>query len=612
MANPLTRVLRFGWRSLDFIRRLVHLLLMLLVLVVIFALFSDTPVIVPRTAALVVKPTGELVEQLEGRPIDRALNEASGDGETQTLVRDLAKAILHAADDRRIQALVLDLDQMNGGGLIKLQAVAEALATFRRSGKRVVAYGSGFDQARYFLAAQADEIYMHPLGSVFLQGFGFYRAYFGEAAEDLSIDFNVFRTGEHKSYHDYLTRRDMSDAEKQEIRVVLDQLWRSYRESVGAARGIAAEELQSMADDYLDQLRQEDGDMAALARESGLVDELLTLPELERRMIDIVGEDPDSGSYSHIDHRTYLAALGQSAERGRDRREVAVIVASGNILPGDQPPGSVGAETFVELIRAARDRDQVAAVVLRIDSGGGSQFASDLIYEELRMLRESGKPVLTSMGDLAASGAYLLSIAADEVWARPDTLTGSIGVTAMLPTVDRALARLGVNIDGVGTTRYSGDLSPLRSLSPEAAEILTVSVDSSYRHFIQQVAQARELSVSDVEAVAGGRIWTGRDAQRLGLVDQLGDLDAVVAAAAARGGLGDEYRINFLQQELSIEESLALELLTSFIRTTGLSAQPRIAAWFERMTRSMDRELGGLLQLQDPRQVYYHCFCQLR
>ncbi len=185
-------------------------------------------------------------------------------------------------------------------------------------------------------------------------------------------------------------------------------------------------------------------------------------------------------------------------------------------------------------------------------------------------------------------------------------------MTAMLPTVDRALARLGVNIDGVGTARYSGDLSPLRSLSPEAAEILTISVDNSYRHFVQQVAEARELAVTDVEAVAGGRVWTGRDAQRLGLVDQLGDLDAVVAAAAAREGLGDDYRINFLEQELSIEESLTLELLTSFIRTTGLSAQPQIAAWFERMTRSVDRELGGLLQLRDPRQVYYHCFCQLR
>lgn len=611
MANPVTRVLRFGWRALDFLRRFLHLLLMLLVLGLVFAIFSRTPVIVPRTAALVVVPTGTLVEQLEGRPIDRALNEAGGDGETQTLVRDLTKAILRAADDRRIQALVLDLDRMEGGGLIKLQTVADALARFRQSGKRVVAYGSGFDQASYFLAAQADEVYMHPLGAVFLQGFGYYRAYFAEAAEALSIDINVFRTGEHKSYHDYLIRQDMSDAEKQEIRVFLDQLWRSYRESVGAARGIEADELQRIADDYLDLLRGQNGDMAILARQAGLVDELLTAPELEQRMIAIVGADEKSGSYSQIDHRAYLAALEQSPERQRGS-EVAVIVASGNILPGDQPPGSVGADSFSELIRTARERDDIAAVVLRIDSGGGSQFASDLIYEELRLLRESGKPVLASMGDLAASGAYLLSIGADEVWARPDSLTGSIGVTAMLPTFDRALGRLGVNIDGVGTARYTGDLSPLQSLSPEAAEILQISVDSSYRHFLRQVADARGLSLSDVEAVAGGRVWTGRDARRLGLVDKLGDLDDVVAAAAARAGMGDDYRINFLEQDLSLEESLTLELLTGFIRTPLLSSRPSVAGWLEHLASGLDQELGGLFELRDPRDLYYHCFCQLR
>lgn len=611
MANPVTRVLRFGWRVLDFLRRFLHLLLMLLVLVLVFAVFSRTPVIVPGTAALVVVPTGTLVEQLAGRPIDRALNEASGDGETQTLVRDLTRAILSAADDRRIQALVLDLDRMEGGGLIKLQAVADALATFRQSGKRVVAYGSGFDQSSYFLAAQADEVYMHPQGAVFLQGFGYYRAYFAEAAEALSIDINVFRTGEHKSYHDYLTRQDMSDAEKQEIRVFMDQLWLSYREGVGAARGIPVDDLQRLADDYLDMLRGQDGDTAVLARQAGLVDELLTPPELEQRMTAIVGADEKSGSYNQIDHRAYLAALKQTPERQRGS-EVAVIVASGNILPGDQPPGSVGADSFSELIRSARERDDIAAVVLRIDSGGGSQFASDLIYEELRLLRESGKPVLTSMGDLAASGAYLLSIGADEVWARPDSLTGSIGVTAMLPTFDRALGRLGVNIDGVGTARYTGDLSPLRSLSPEAAEILQISVDSSYQHFVRQVADARGLSLSDVEAVAGGRVWTGRDARRLGLVDNLGDLGDVVAAAAARAGLGDDYRVTFLEQDLSLEESLALELLTGFIKTPLLSSRPAVAGRIERLASRLDQELGGLFGLRDPRDIYYHCFCQLR
>ncbi len=611
MANPVTRILRFGWRVLDGLRRLIHLLLMLLVLVVALAVFSESPVIVPRTAALVVAPTGVLVEQLEGRPLDRAINEATGDGQVQTLIRDLNKAILGAADDPRIQALVLNLDGLDGGGLIKLQEVADALAEFRESGKRIVAYGGAYDQAGYFLAAQADEIYMHPLGSVFLRGFGFYRAYFGEAAERLSLDINVFRTGEHKSYHDYLTRDDMSDAEKQEIRVALDQLWRSYRDEVGAARGIPAETLQNMSDNYLDLLRAEEGDTARLARQMGLVDELLTMPQVEQRLIEIVGEDPDSGSFNQIDHLTYLQALHQSREP-HHRKEVAVIVASGNILPGEQAPGSVGADTFVQLIREARDRDQVAAVVLRLDSGGGSQFASDLIFDELRQLRESGKPVFASMGDMAASGAYLLAVGTDEIWARPDTLTGSIGVTAMLPTADRALARLGIQIDGVGTTRYSGDFSPLRSLSPEAAEILQLSVDSSYRRFVEQVAEARGLSVGDVEAVAGGRVWTGRDAQRLGLVDQLGDLQAAVAAAAERSGLGEDYRINFLEQDLSIEETLALNLLSNAARISSWPMSAKAPSLLGRLLSGLDQEMDGLIGLRDPRDIYYHCLCELR
>jgi protease-4 len=611
MANPVTRILRFGWRVLDGLRRLIHLLLMLLVLVIALAVFSESPVIVPRTAALVVAPTGVLVEQLEGRPLDRAINEATGDGQVQTLVRDMNKAILGAADDPRIQALVLNLDGLDGGGLIKLQEVADALARFRESGKRVVAYGGAYDQAGYFLAAQADEIYMHPLGSVFLRGFGFYRAYFGEAAERLSLDINVFRTGEHKSYHDYLTRDDMSDAEKQEIRVALDQLWRSYRDEVGAARGIPAETLQNISDNYLDLLRAEEGDTGKLARQLGLVDELLSMPQVDQRLIEIVGEDPDSGSFNQIDHLTYLQALHQSREP-HHTKEVAVIVASGNILPGEQAPGSVGADTFVQLIREARDRDQVAAVVLRLDSGGGSQFASDLIFDELQQLRDSGKPVFASMGDMAASGAYLLAAGTDEIWARPDTLTGSIGVTAMLPTADRALARLGIQIDGVGTTRYSGDFSPLRSLSPEAAEILQLSVDGSYRHFVEQVAEARGLSVGDVEAVAGGRVWTGRDAQRLGLVDQLGDLQAAVAAAAERSGLGEDYRINFLEQDLSLEETLAMNLLSNAARISSWPMSAQAPSLLGRLLSRLDREMDGLLGLRDPRDIYYHCLCELR
>ncbi len=613
MLNVIRGFFRFLWHLLDGLRKAVHLMLMLVVLLLCLVLISTTaPVIVPSSSVLVISPSGDLVDQLSGTPLDRAL-ETAGGPETETLVSDLVEAIDQGANDARIQALLLSLDDMGAAGLTKLNRVADAVARFRASGKRVVASSSYYSQGQYLLASGADEIYVHPLGSVFLQGFGFYRLFLGEAIESLMIDWHVFRSGDYKTMYDSVSRSEMSEVEKQESRVLIDQLWQSYRDRVATARSTTPDNLQRFSDDYLDRLRGAEGDMALLAKQEGLVDELLSYEELESRLIDLVGEDEDTGSYSQIDFRDYLAATRLAGRASRDGQgQVAVIVASGVIVDGDQPPGTVGSESMAALIREARDDEEIKAVVLRVDSGGGGQFASDVILAELELLRQAGKPLIVSMGDTAASGGYLISLAGDEIWANPETITGSIGTVAAIPAFDRALERIGVRVDGIGTTRYSGDFSALTGLSPEAQEILQLSVDSSYRRFLEQVAAARSMTMDQVEPVAGGRVWTGRDAQRLGLVDRLGEIEDAIESAAARASLGEDYGVIYLERPIGFGDALALRLLTGargiLGRFSAGSRGPSLSRLIERFVPEVDR----LLELRDPRGIYYDCFCGVR
>ncbi len=612
MLQLIRTVFRFFWRLLDGLRKVVHLILMLFLLALFVALVSPAPVIVPSSSALVISPSGDLVDQLTGTPLDRAL-EAAGGELGETLVGDLVEAIDRAADDSRIEALVLNLDEMGSAGLTKLHRVAEAMARFRESGKRIVAAGGGYSQTQYLLAATADEIYLHPLGDVFLQGFGYYRLFFGEAVDSLLVDWHVFRAGDYKTLHDSATRSQMSEVEKQEARIFIDQLWQGYRDRIATARSTTPDAIQQFADGYLDRLREADGDMALLAKQASLVDELLTFDEVERRLVELVGEDKETGSYRQIDFRDYLHATRIAGGRSADGEgDVGVIVASGMIIDGEQPPGTVGSDSMIELIRQARDDDDIRAVVLRVDSGGGSQFASDLILSELKLLRDTGKPLIVSMGDIATSGGYLISLAAEEIWASPDSVTGSIGVVAALPVADRALEKIGIRLDGIGTTRYSGDFSPLGGLSPEAQEIIQLSVDASYRRFLAQVAQGRSMSVEEVEPIAGGRIWTGRDAQRLGLVDKLGGLDEAIESAAERAGLEDDFAVRYLERAIDFGDALAIRFLT------GVSALARRAGFeiggspFEGLLRRLAPESARLLELRDPRGIYYDCFCGVR
>ena len=604
---------RSVWRALDGVRKTVHLLLMLLVLLGIVLALASRPHKLPGAFALIVSPEGLLVEQYSGDPVSRALEAAQGLPRAETLVSDLVEAIDEAAADSRVKAIQLEVDGLAGGSMDKLATVADALRRFSESGKPVVAYAAGVPMRAYYLAAHADELYLDPQGVVLLQGFGYYRHYYKSAMEKLSLDWYVFSAGEAKSFADPYRRDDMSEAERENLEPIASGMWRAWRDGVAQARGLEPELLDDYIDRFLPRLRAAGGDTGKVALDAGLVDGLRSVAEVEARLVDAGGHDPE-GDYVGVYAEDYLAAVRAKRMAGspsgdKESPSVGLIVARGEILPGEQPPGSIGDDSMRQLIRDARDDENVRALVLRIDSGGGSAAASEAIVRELDLVREAGKPVIVSMGGVAASGGYMIALPADEIWAHPTTVTGSIGVIGMFPNFGRLLGRLGVSLDGVGTHRYSGDFRLDREFSPEVMEIVQAVVDGAYERFLGQVGDWRDMPVDEVRELAEGRVWLGEVAVESGLVDRLGTLDDALASAADHAGLEEDFEVMLIEPELGFSERVMVELLSRAGRL-GISVWPR--SLLERLPveiRTLFTELERMDGFADPRGVYYHCLC---
>lgn len=603
---------RGTWRALDGLRRAVHLVLMLLVLVVVLAALASRPQKLPEAFALVVSPEGALVEQYSGDAVSRALEAARGMRRMETLVSELVEAIDLAVDDERVKAIHLELDAIGGGSIDKLASIAAALGRFRDAGKPVIASGAGFGLPQYYLAAHADEIYMNPLGGILLQGFGFYRNFYRTALDKLSLDWHVFRAGEAKSFGDRFTRDDMSAEERDNLLPIAQGLWATWRGEVAGARGLEPELLEDYIDNFLPRLKQAGGDLGQVALDAGLVDELLSAGEIEARLASTGGRDRD-GSYVGVYSEEYLAAVRaqprSAAPPASGRPAVGLIVARGDILPGEQPPGMIGDDTLRELFREAREDDSIRALVLRVDSGGGSQLAAEAIMRDLELVRAAGKPVVVSMGGMAASGGYAMALPADEIWAHPTTITGSIGVVLIVPNFGRLLERIGVTVDGVGTHRATGGFRLDREFDDEAKEILGILVEGAYDRFLGQVAEGRDMPVEEVRQLAEGRVWLGDVALEAGLVDRLGTLDEAVAAAAQLAGVEEDFDVVTLEPALSWGQRMIVNLLSGAARL-GLTAWPR--SLFERLPgelRTLFTELERLDGFADPRGLYYHCFC---
>ncbi len=612
--TTLRAILSGIWRGLDGLRKVLHLILLVVIFgVIVWAVSSSAPS-VPDRAALVVRPQGNLVEQLSGDPIQRAVENARGQQRQETLLWDLVEAIRGAATDDRIRVLVLDLDKMQGAGQPMLEELASAIHDFRASGKPVIAYGTAYDQDQYYLAAQADKVYLDPTGYVMIEGYSRYPLYFKGLLQKLGVDVNVFRVGTFKSAVEIFTRSDMSAADKQQSESYLNTLWSTYQKALTGVRKLPAGAINNYVDSLPKTVSAAGGDAAKVALQAGLVTALANRLQVERQLIGLVGEDRSTGSFNAISAEEYARIVDarKKLHDGNGGARIGVIVASGEIQDGKAPPGTIGGDSLSRLIREVRfDRD-IKAVVLRVDSPGGSVAASEEIYQELQALRAAGKPLVVSMGDLAASGGYYISAPANQIWASPATLTGSIGIFAIIPTIDQTLSKVGVSVDGVGTTPLAGALTIDRPLTTEVSALIQSQVDRGYQDFIDRVAAGRERTPQQIDAIGQGRVWAGADALRLGLVDRIGTLEDAVKSAAQLAKV-TQYQVEFVQPHLSWAEQLFQQAqaraAAGAVSLFHADAQSFALAEVANRLDPVARDFEQLARFSAPGHLYSYCFC---
>jgi len=592
------------WSGIDGARRVfVNLLFVALVIIFLMVLFSDDSPDVADGTALVISPKGQLVEQLTGQSIQRVVDEARGAVPPETLLKDVVDAIEAGKDDDRVQALVLNLSSFGGGRMTKLQDLRDAIVDFKTSGKKVVAVSDFYTQDAYYLAANADEILINRMGGVVLEGFGRYKMYYREGIERLGLDVHVFRVGEFKSAVEPYLRNDMSPEAKEANLEWLGDLWRIYLEDVAAARGMTVEQLEEYANEFPRLIEEANGDAAKAALDFGVIDQALTRIEVREHLIELVGEDEDTNSYNRISYDEYLKADNED-RFGRKAKgdQVGVIVARGPILDGSHPAGTIGGDSTAALIRQARNDEDIKAIVLRVDSGGGSAFASEIIRRECEKARADGKPVIASMGSVAASGGFWISTSSDQIWAYPSTITGSIGIFGMFPTYQRPLAKyLGVRVDGVSTAPLAG-LRPDRELPEEVGQVIQTMIDQGYREFLDRVAESRGMTTEEVDLIARGRVWSGADAHELGLVDNLGDLDDAIAAAAELAELGEDYEVSYIEKEVKFKDKMLKELMAKAIGFAGAEFEDETP--LDEVIRQIQRSAAEFAALNDPNHVY--------
>ena len=606
------RVFRGIWKPFDVLRRVLHLLLLLIIFLFIFAGLSgsaEKPLL--HASALVFQPKGVLVEELSGSATDRAYAEAIGNAVVETTVKDMVDILKLAKDDDKIPLMVLDLNQLAGGGLSKMQVLAEAVKDFKDSGKKIYVYANFLSQNQYYLASLADEVHLHPQGAVLIEGFGRYRMYYKDAIDKLLIDWNVFKVGEYKSYVEPYLRNDMSEQDKKSSGVWLKAMWDAYSADIESARGLGQGAITNYSNGFADTLEQNGGSMADAALSAGLVDKLSTLSEFRAVIIEKVGKQKKENTYQQVSLKSYMASHKIKADKKLGSKDkIAVVIAAGSILDGSQPSGSIGGDSTSKLIRKATNDKSVKALVLKVDSGGGSAFASDVILTALKEFKATGRPVITSMGSVAASGGYMISLAADEIWATPTTITGSIGIFGMLPTFDRTLDKLGLHVDGSGTTKLSGALEVGRPLDADVARIFQASIDHGYDDFITKVANGRDMTKEAVDKIARGRVWFAQDALEIGLVDKLGTFEQAIEAAANLAGLQD-YRIKYIKPELSFTEQLVVNLSTkASMFTKNIDTRQQ---WQKGLSgdllRNINQQFEKLNKYNDPIGVYADCLC---
>lgn len=594
------------WNGITRVRLALSNILFLLFLALVYFVYlgggAEAP---PEKAALLLNLAGTVVDQKSKvEPLQALLGEPSPETH-EVLLRDIIDAIDFARDDPTVNSLVMELDNLGYLGISKTQEIAVALDAFKAAGKPVVAVGDFFSQDQFLLASYADSIIINPFGGVGLEGFASYRNYFRETLEKLSVNMHVFHAGEFKSIAEPFLRDDMSPGEKRITGRWLDVLWGQYAATVEAQRELPPGSVNNFVNNFAQLLQAQGGDSAAMALEAGLVDEVFDRSKANEYLAELVGATNEDGLYEAVLFEPYVRRMRPSQLTAIEGDRVAVITAEGNIVPGDQPPGSIGGDSLAHLISTTAEKDGVGAIVLRVNSGGGSVFASEVIRQELLRTRAAGIPVVISMGAVAASGGYYIAAEADEIWATPGTITGSIGVFAAIPTFERLLERVGVYTDGVGTTDLAGSLRLDRPLNTQVADSIRSSVDFNYRNFVDLVATGRELGPQQMDDVAQGRIWSAPDALERGLLDGLGSLRDAIGAAAALAELED-YEVEYVSLPMSPRD-LLMQQLADRVGSLRLWAPSALAASLNTLLAPVANAAAELASLKDPRHIYVRC-----
>jgi protease-4 len=615
--STLRRGLGSLWRGLDATRRFVlNLIFLLILIVLLMAIFgSGLKPLSPKTA-LVLDLKGELVEERAGSVRDSVVAGLSGNARRLVPLRDVLTALDNAGKDDKIGSVLLLLDEMDGGGLASLREIGAAVDRVKARGKTVIAWGGTYDQKRYLVAAHANEVYLHPMGMVMIEGFGRHRNYYRDALDKVGVTVNLMKVGTYKSFAEPYIGNGPSPAAQEADSFLYNALWANYTGEVEKARKLPAGSLAKGIEELPQRMAAANGNAGKVALDWKLIDGLKTRDEVRAMLIKRGVYDDTNKTFRQVGFDDYVA-------RYPDKKlgdAVAVVVAAGDITEGMGGPGMVGGLSTSNLIRAAREDKQVKALVLRVNSPGGSAYGSELIRRELELTRAAGKPVVVSMGDVAASGGYWISMAADEVIADPSTVTGSIGVFAILPTADKVVDKLGIHTAGVTTTWLADAYNPLRPLDPRFGQLIQSSINHIYDEFTTKAAIARRTSPEKIDAVGQGRVWTGAQAKERGLVDRLGSYGDALRSAAKRANLGDDFRIAYAQPPASLAERFLQSLGLSDVQALnvqvklGLLPDPVSAAMLSTGAASgITRDLGWLSRVAERRQPFAavtHCLCE--
>lgn len=593
------------WGFISWVRvAIFNVVFIIFIVCIVMAVKQQTPDVLPNSFALELSPSGILVEELSAINPTQALLEDESSKQYETVVSDIIRTIDYAATDKKVSTLILKLNDMRGGGMGHLQEIGKALSRFKDSGKKIIALSNNYSQGQYFLASHADKIVLHNMGSVSLTGFSSYRLYYKEALDKLNVSVNIFRAGKYKDAIEPYLRNNMSEASRAQNGLWINGLWKAYTAHIETMRNLPNGAVNHLANNIDTLLESAKGNHAQLALQQQLVDVVATQQEIQRELIAEFGEKLKTQTYNAVNWQRYLATKKPAVRAA----SVGLIIANGQILDGFQLEGAIGGESMSQLLRKVRKNSNIKALVIRVNSGGGSAIASEFIRAEVQAIRDAGIPVVISMGNVAASGGYWIATAADEIWALPTTITGSIGVFGISPNLHQTLAKVGVHVDGLGSTEIAtaGFLGEPNAKINAAAQL---SVNAIYLQFLTLVAESRHLSITEVDNIAGGRVWSGEKALALNLVDKLGTLSEAIEAAAKLAEL-TTWDVNHITRDKSASEIFLENLIGSDIGASIAATVLQPSASLQQLNQTLTPLLTPLKELQllqKPTGIYAEC-----